>query len=208
MIVITFSHQKGGVGKSTLSLALYSFLKKEGINVGIYDYDPQGSIRQSKEEFSEGSEDWKDLELVPIQENISDLLELDYEAMIIDTPPYLATELPIAFEISDLIIFPLKPSPFDTLAIRSSISLLEDSKVNVKSGAVLTMVDGKTSFQESVKEILGNFEIKLFETEVHQRISYSRTLLFSSSIFTSGDKKAISEIDNFGKEVLTLLENG
>lgn len=45
MPIITFSHQKGGVGKSTLA---FNVAKKiyESANVCIVDYDKQGSLSQ------------------------------------------------------------------------------------------------------------------------------------------------------------------
>lgn len=206
MITITLSHQKGGVGKSTLSLALYSFLSKEEINVALYDHDPQGSIREAKKSFEEDSNDWKNLNLVPKTNDLETLRELDYDVLIIDTPPYLSTQLPIAFKQSDLIIFPCKPSPFDALAIQNSLKLLKDVNCNAKSAIILTMVDGKTNMQEDIRDIINEFDTQIFETEIHNRVSYTRTLLFSNSIFASPDKKAIQEVESFGQEVLNLLE--
>jgi chromosome partitioning protein len=43
-MLITFAHQKGGVGKSTLCLNVaLAFANR--LSVGIVDIDPQGSIR-------------------------------------------------------------------------------------------------------------------------------------------------------------------
>lgn len=205
MLIITFTHQKGGVGKTTLSLNLYSFLKKEEINVAIYDGDPQGSIRHTKAGFEEENEEWKSLELIPYLDNIQDLQKLNYDVLIIDTPPYLSQELPEIVKMSDLVIFPCKPSPLDVFAIRESLKLLDD--VNVKKSIVINMVGSSTSFHDEIRNILKDFEIDIFKTEIRERVEYKRNLLFSPSIFTSTDKKAIQECENFGNEVLTLLEN-
>ena len=43
-VILTFAHQKGGVGKSTLSLNIASYFARNGISSAIIDGDVQGSI--------------------------------------------------------------------------------------------------------------------------------------------------------------------
>ncbi len=205
MVIITLSHQKGGVGKTSLSLSLYSYLEKEGVDVAIYDFDPQGSIRQSKSEFEEEGNRWSQIQLIDeIDGDIKQLEQLDHEVLIIDTPPYLSSELPDIFKISDFVIFPCKPASFDLLAIRSSIELLEET--GTKGGIILNMVKGTSNFQGFIKESLDDFDMYIFETEIKDRVIYSKGFLFTYSILESEDEKAKAEITKWGNEVLEVLE--
>ena len=45
--VITFSNQKGGVGKTTLTRELGIYLASTGRQVAIIDLDPQGNLTKS-----------------------------------------------------------------------------------------------------------------------------------------------------------------
>ena len=98
--IITIAHQKGGVGKSTLCFNLAQVFKN-GLKVAICDTDLQGSLNNLQIES-----DGIDFIFLPV--NIADLKLLDYEIIIIDTPPYLNNKLPDLFAVSNYILIPTK----------------------------------------------------------------------------------------------------
>jgi chromosome partitioning protein len=208
-LIITVTHQKGGVGKTTISLNLMKYFERNGVRCAVVDTDAQGTITQLYDTFKD-NDNWKGFNLITPKDysDIQELKELDYDVIIIDTPPYLSTQLPSVFAISDCVLFPCKPSPADLLAIRSSIKLLDESKKsdNIKVGVVLSMAKSGTDFNDQIVEKLKEFEVNVFNTYIYDRIAYSRSLLEGSSVYISGDKKAINEVDNLGQEILTYLQ--
>ncbi len=197
MKIITLAHQKGGVGKSTLALNLaYAF---EGIKTGLVDTDLQGSLT-SLSLMADG------LNLVQFNQDFSQLRKLDYDLLIVDTPPYLNSNLPIIFQQSDLVIVPTKAGFFDMMAIHGTLSLLKDAmkqNPNLKAGIVFNMVKHHSSL---IKEIKGlqDFGIPVFNSHITDRVSYTRSIL-NGGIMQSSDQNAIKEMVALCEEIMSFL---
>jgi cellulose biosynthesis protein BcsQ len=99
-MILTFAHQKGGVGKSTLCLNVAVALS-EHLTVGLIDLDPQGSLRDISHLLTS-------LALIPTPHRLSDLKNLPYELICVDTPPYLSDKLYELFIASNIVIIPTK----------------------------------------------------------------------------------------------------
>ena len=97
--IILITHQKGGVGKSTIAYNLASNIR-ENAKVCIVDMDFQGSLTN----ISELSE-------VPIftAEKLSETIKSDYDFIFIDTPPYLNEKIIDLCNITYYKIIPTKP---------------------------------------------------------------------------------------------------
>ena len=83
--IILITHQKGGVGKSTLTFNLAQNFSNNS-NVAVLDFDLQGSLSQLKEIVS-------DFDVIPFVEEINSISNLNYDFIFIDTPPYLSNHL-------------------------------------------------------------------------------------------------------------------
>ena len=105
--IILISHQKGGVGKSTITNVIANQIR-ELAKVAIIDMDLQGSLYKTREHSNVEVFSSKDLE---------DLKNSDFDFIFIDTPPYLSNELPNLIDSADLIIVPTKVGIYDFLAI-------------------------------------------------------------------------------------------
>jgi chromosome partitioning protein len=197
--IITIAHQKGGVGKSTLSLNL-AFIFKQGLSIGICDADLQGSI-------SSILADEDDIELLPLPVQWSDFKGYKHEIIIIDTPPYLSSQLPSLFEISDFVLIPTKAGVFDLLAIKSTIALvMQTMQTNkqLQTGIVFNMVKKNTLLKNELESMLSNSTIQILDTIITDRVSYSRTLI-TKGVLQSKDTKAKEEIISLADEILNKL---
>ena len=63
-IIITLSHQKGGVGKSTLAFNLAAYFQKQGDACAVVDSDLQGTITEIYNNFSEDKETLAGVKLI------------------------------------------------------------------------------------------------------------------------------------------------
>jgi chromosome partitioning protein len=97
--IITIAHQKGGVGKSTLALNL-AVCFQDQLNVALVDTNLQGSLYHSKEVLPGLA--------VLAQDQLQKIKDLQYDLIIVDTPPYLSNKLPELFSLSDFILIPTK----------------------------------------------------------------------------------------------------
>jgi chromosome partitioning protein len=200
MLIISVVHQKGGVGKTTLALNL-AFCLSENLKVGITDTDLQGSISEI-EEFIQG------IDLVPL-EKVRNKEKLDYDVLVIDTPPYLTNKLHEIFLISDFVLIPTKAGYLDALAVKATIGLYKEAKkqkASLKAGIVLNMVMHNTSLNGEVREILEDYDLPLLKAQISQRVSFARSPM-TNGIFNSEDEKAKTEIVNLADEILNYLHS-
>jgi chromosome partitioning protein len=199
MKIITVAHQKGGVGKTTLTLNLAACFS-QGLKVGVLDTDLQGSLSGIKKELDT-------ITFVPYEGHLNHLTSQPFDILIIDTPPYLTNQLPDLLAVSDFILVPSKVGFFDVMAIKATIEFLKQAQQNrpqLKYGVVLNMVKPRTGLNKSVQEILNSYGATLLTTTVSDRVSYTRSAI-TSGVFFSDDEKAKEEITGLADEILTLL---
>lgn len=199
MKIITVAHQKGGVGKTTLSLNLAYFFA-QAAKVAVIDIDPQGSISGLKEILAEHHIDL-------IHENDIEQAKAKYDIALIDTPPYLTDSLPKFFSYSDIVIVPTKASVLDIMAIRATIKLLKQAqqqRPQLKASIVLNMVKSRTSLTQDMKDILEEYQFPIFETMISDRVSYTRSPI-SGGVFETEDEKAKDEIVSLAQEMIALV---
>lgn len=199
MKTITITHQKGGVGKTTIALNLaYAFTSQ--LKVGFLDADPQ----RSAQNISEIIED-KSITFITPEEFKGNLT---FDILIIDTPPYLSNVLTDYLQVSDVVIIPTQVSYLDFIAISGTVALVKKAQKtnpNLKAAILLNMVT-KSNFKRDIEDILLQQAqgLPIFETEIVHRISYKRSSL-QGGVFETEDEKAKQEILNLIAEIQEML---
>ena len=192
--IILVTHQKGGVGKSTLTFNLAQNISKNA-KVAVLDFDLQGSLSQLKELVT-------DFEIIPFRDEIDDILKLDYDFIFIDTPPYLSNHLPKLIAIADLVIVPTKAGILDLLAIKGTLELIEDSNKTSETLVVFNMIKANTTLTIDILIGLEEYNVKIANTHISDLVAFTRSVLVKG---VRNDKNAQKQLDNLTKEVLTKL---
>jgi chromosome partitioning protein len=205
-MIITLQNQKGGVGKTTLSLHLAHQLTLTGARVLVVDADPQGSAR-----------DWLQARETPapfavvgldrptIHRDIATMLE-DYDAVVIDSPPRVTDIARSAILAADLVIIPVQPSPLDVWAAQHTVALINDAliyKETIKSVFAINREIVNTAIGRDVSEALAESETPALRSHVSQRVSFAESIAQGQTVFeTKGDAKAIEEIKVLCAEIV------
>lgn len=191
MKTILIACQKGGVGKSTLTLNLALNLRKN-CRVAILDMDLQGSLTRLAGTVND----------LHITTNKS-ILERDeeYDLIFIDTPPYLSNELDGLIRRADLIIVPTKAGVLDLLAIEGTIDLISDARKEPNTLIVLNMVKPNTTLTKDIQVRVEAYGITVAETQVSDLVSFTRSVVVQGL----GNNKAQRQLDSLTKEMLTAL---
>ena len=211
-VLIAITHQKGGVGKSSLAAHLAAYFTKEGVTCAIVDADAQGSITTLVNTFGENNQ-YGDLKLIPRTSfnSFSDLKNLEkYQILLIDTPPYLSTNLNEIFSISDYVLVPTKPAVFDMFAIEGTLDMINDAKnlkPSLKAGVVINMSNPNSKHNGEIRTHIESKGIYCFKTEIMKRVEFERCLGFNDSIFKTSDEKAKAEITALGNELIDQIES-
>lgn len=188
MRTIVIAHQKGGVGKSTIAINLYHTLKDK-MSISLQDYDNQGTTLRAL-----GDTVYKKDEKVD-----------DCQLLVIDTPPYLFHELPALLKDADMVIIPTRKSLPDLLAIGDTIALVNEGKAKNKDLKIFVLynqVDSRTSLNEPIEEKIESMGVDAFATQLHNRVSYSRSIVSENGIYGL-DPKAEQEFKELTNEILT-----
>jgi len=189
MKIYSLIHQKGGVGKSTLTFNLANNLKNY-CKICILDVDYQGSLYEIREKSE-----------IPIY-HISQLEEvrgLNYDVVFIDTPPYIFEGLETICKISDHILVPMKPGPLDMLAVKKTIHFIKEQNAQNKASIVFNMVKPKLNLTEQIAEVVAKYEIPTTTNSISDLVA------FSTSVLTNGvesNNNAQRQLDELTKELL------
>lgn len=187
--IILITHQKGGVGKSTLTFNMASILKDD-VKTAIIDFDLQGSLYKSRHNSE-----------IPVfnKDYIENINDLDYDFIFIDTPPYLTEELHKLCKLADVIIIPTKTGIYDLLAIEETINIIKQIGKEDKSLIVFNMVKPNTTLTTEMQEAIENYNISIAETKISDLVAFTRSALNKG---VEDSQKAYSQIESLTREVL------
>ncbi|CAA7392425.1 ParA family protein [Chryseobacterium fistulae] len=190
--LILATHQKGGVGKSTLTYNL-AFNMKDSAKVAMIDVDYQGSLVK----IGAMSE-------VPIYtlDKLEEVMNSDYDFIFVDTPPYLSEELPDLYKLADVIIIPTKAGIFDVLAMEDTVNLIKENQAEKKGLIVFNMIRPNTTLTEEIKNQASQYELRIANTMISDLVAFGRSVMEGG---VSGNNNAQRQIDNLSKEIFTLL---
>ena len=211
-MILTLQNQKGGVGKTTLSLHLAHQLTLTGARVLVVDADPQGSARDWLEARTASAPfAVVGLDRPTIHRDI-DKLHADYDAVVIDSPPRVTDIARSAILAADLIVIPVQPSPLDVWAAQDTVGLITDARVykeNIRSVFAINREIVKTAIGREVSKALAESEIPVLRAHVSQRVSFAESMAQGQTVFeTNTDMKAIAEIEALCSELIEIIGSG
>ncbi|MDP8042544.1 ParA family protein [Pasteurella atlantica] len=135
MKIVLFNSIKGGVGKSTLSAHLVSFLYNQGYKVALMDCDTQGSLKNWYYRYSDNYQsDLNDLKFrFPFISNdylnqIDELKELPLDFLVVDSSGSDSQAGRLLTIYADILLSPLRPCQVDLDTVLEHNSLIEESK--------------------------------------------------------------------------------
>lgn len=207
--VIAVSNQKGGTGKTTLSMNLAAGLAKRGRTL-VVDADPQGSAGQWA--ASAPDDNPYPVSVISVAGNLThevSRFRQDYQYVVIDCPPTLETEVTMkAMSAADKVLIPVLPSPVDLWAsVRLSTALeqLRMSKPQLKAYMVVNQVEPRNALSRAMQQALAEFDIPALEGCLRRRAVFRTSAIEGRSVYCFGKRgqAAAEELDSIIDEVLT-----
>jgi len=206
MPVIAVVGNKGGAGKTTLSVNLAVGLAKQTRSV-LVDADPQGSAAQ-----------WRAIsgdETVPVHTATSELetltneLSQDYDYVVIDCPPSVDSPQTIsALRLVDLALIPVQPSPMDLWAsihIEQAVARAHETNPSLQALLVINQLEPRTMLSRVVGQALSEIELPVANATLRRRAIYRNSAMEGKSVFEMGRRgaDAAAELDQLIQELLT-----
>ncbi len=174
MKIITVHSQKGGSGKTTLSLNLAIAAARAKSQVVIIDLDPQ----QSAFRWSRLRSDDAPVIVSGHAPNLSQLIEQarsgGADLVIIDTAPKSESASLIAAKAADLILIPCKPSNLDLDAVADTVNI---ARLAGKPAVfVINECKAGSLLADMAAEALADYGLPIAPVRIGSRVGFIKSL--------------------------------
>jgi chromosome partitioning protein len=205
-VIIAILNQKGGTGKTTLSINIAAALVARGGRVLLVDADPQHSAL-----------DWQAARTrlplfsvvgIPSKALRSEigLHQGDYDHIIIDGPPRVNEIARQAIAAADVVLIPVQPSPYDVWAAKEIVDLIGEAGVYKPCLKAYFVINRKiviTAIGRDVAGALAGYTVPVLTATVGQRISFAESAASGSTVLEADPRsRAAAEINAVVSELL------
>ncbi|MGY6277823.1 ParA family partition ATPase [Methylomonas sp. MgM2] len=194
-MIISILNQKGGVGKTTLSVNLAAALTLAGSKTLLIDADPQGSALDWQAARKEKSLFTVVGMAKPVLHKDVPELAASYDYVIIDGPPRVNDLARSALMASDVVLIPVQPSPYDVWAADEIVKLIDEVsiyKAGLKRAFIITRRIPNTAIGRDAADVLKDYPIPLLRTIIGQRVIYAESAALGLCVLEADAKSAAS----------------
>lgn len=203
--VITVAQQKGGSGKTTLSVNLAVEFVRQGLSVALLDTDPQGSLGRwfmaRRDRLGDPGMDLSTASAWGVGYECEKLRKT-HDIVIIDTPPKIDADLRPALREATLVLIPVSASQVDLWATDGVLDLAARESRPVL--IVLNRCKAGTRLAEEVANAAADLA-DVATTRLGQRVSYAETMGNGLAVAEVGKSAAATEVAALAAEVIARL---
>lgn len=227
--VIAVANQKGGCGKTTITMNLAGVLASDGMKVLVIDADPQASAQHWSMKAGDAGIGFEVLTHPheDVHRKVREMAAKGYDVILIDCPPGASQAVTgrdsqtsisrMALLAADLVVVPVRPSMLDYLASHQLLPLLRDVGALKEHQKVFIVVNGKPpgktragsealAVAEAVFQIDGA-DVRVMRSEVTTRQAFVLSPTTGQTVVNyEPDGKAATEMRNLAEEIAQCLQ--
>lgn len=210
-MIIAILNQKGGVGKSTLTVNLARYFTLQRRSVALIDCDDQGSASLWHEKANGELLHVYCLSKATFEKDIQNIVPY-YDYIFIDGVPRISHLTTMAIKISDIVLIPVQPSPYDIWSTEDIVKLIQDRQIMTpnkpRAFFVMSRIIANTNLGYNLADILSEMGLPSFLSHTFSRVAFSESLENGLTVLDGKfeGSKACQEIKNIAQELQGVID--
>ena len=207
--IIAFANQKGGSGKTTLSVNLAVLWANSGYKVAVVDADAQGSLTfwlEARKKYYGNQPTGIDFYPFDSRNLKEDLAKIKrkYDFIIIDSAPSITFETVQIIKTADCIYVPVQPSPIDLMATLPFLNIAKNERK--KTIVILNRVMPRAKLTDAMILRLRYSGAKIARSRISSKVIFAESFAVGRGVIDINvTSDAAKEIINVGNEILRNL---
>ena len=203
--IISITQQKGGAGKTTLTVNIGCYLASLGYKILLMDTDPQKSLTMWFD-LRENYHPNNTIDIVTETFDMATEYHKKYDFILIDTPPHASFAANKVIRLSDYVVIPAQLSPLDIWASQATLDMA--CKSNIHHILVLNRVPAQGKIAKDLHSALLENELPLARTTIGNRNSFIYAFLQGMGVVESEPfSRATEEIKNLTAEIIIHMQS-
>ena len=175
MKIVAVISQKGGAGKTTLTLHLATAAALAGYNAAVIDLDPQASAAKWSDRREAELPVVLSAHASRLKHEMERVKEMGGDVLFLDTAPHSDSAALEAAKIADLILVPCRAAILDMEAIVNTLDLVRTTKKPIF--VVMNAVAPQGKEREEAVEAITALGVPVCPHRLVERVAYARSLV-------------------------------
>ena len=192
MKVIAVIAQKGGVGKTTLSIATAVAAVADGLSAAVVDLDPQATAANWSDRRKPESPVVISAQATRLPHILEAAAAQGADLVVIDTAPRAEQGALAAAKAADLVLIPCRPAIYDLETIGTTVELVRFAERDLPLLCVLNGVPPRGPKEQQAREILAGHGVPVCPASLGYRaaVDHAATLGLSAQEYDPTGKAA------------------
>lgn len=211
-MIISILNEKGGCGKTTISINIARYLKIQGYSTLLIDSDPQQSASSWHAHAKGELLDVVSI-AVPTIDKDARKLNNNYDFIVIDGAPQASPLTVKSLICADLLLIPVPPSPLDIWGTERVADLVEEQLIKTegkfKSAFVVSKHRPNTRLSNDIDDVLRKYNLPILKSRSNLREVYPTSLSEGGTVFelkTPDARQAQKDIEDIATEALNFYK--
>ena len=206
MKVIAVIAQKGGAGKTTLSIATAVAAVVDGLSAAVVDIDPQATAANWSDRREAESPVVISAQATRLTQILDAAAVQGADLVVIDTAPRAEQGALVAAKAADLVLVPCRPAIYDLETIMTTVELVRFAERDTPLFCVLNGVPPRGPRQQQARDVLAEHGVAVCPASIGHRaaIDHAAALGLSAQEYEPAGKAAIeiAEVYSFINELI------